>query len=61
MEARQAIPSQLQVDQELFVSILVNLFNIAINSMSKGTIYVSIRYDYRRKCLKVIMEQKGSI
>ena len=61
MEVRQAIPPQLQVDQELFVSILVNLFSIAMNSMSKGTIYVLIRYDYRRKCLKVIMEQKGGI
>ena len=61
LTARAAIPPKLLVDEELFISILTNLFSIAMNSMEKGTIYILIRYDYRKKCLKVEMEQQGKI
>ena len=61
LEAKPAIPSKLLVDEELFISVLVNLFSIVMNSMDKGIVYVFIHYDYRKKCLKVEMEQQGAI
>ena len=61
LEVKYAIPLMLHLDEELFVSTLINLFCIAMHSMQKGTIYILIKYDYRHKCLKVEIEQKGII
>lgn len=61
LEVKYAIPDNLHLDEELFVSTLINIFCIAMHSMLKGTIYILIKYDYRHKCLKVDIEQKGRI
>ena len=57
----EGIPTKLHLDEELFLSIVLNLFVLTLQTIKKGFIYILIGYDYKRKCLKVQIDEKGMI
>jgi hypothetical protein len=55
----EGIPLSMHFDEEILVSVVLNLFGHCLETMQKSFIYVNFSYCYKTQILKLVLDEKG--
>ena len=53
------LPQSLQSDQDLILSVILNLFSLSLERNERCYIYVILSYDYKQQMLKINIDEKA--